>query len=82
MIMHFVDGLRRICGGKGEGEVDSGVSEGGYKVGVLSFKRRPVRYETFTITCIILCVIRGRKAYVPDQSKRRRFGVLSVGLEL
>ena len=28
MIMHFLDGLRRVCGGKSEGEVDLGVSEG------------------------------------------------------
>ena len=31
MIMHFVDGLRRVCGGKSEGEVDLGVSEGSTK---------------------------------------------------
>ena len=28
MIMHFVDELRRVCGGKSGGEVDLGVSEG------------------------------------------------------
>ena len=27
MIMHFVDELRRVCGGKSEGEVDLGVRE-------------------------------------------------------
>ena len=26
MIMHFLDGLRRVCGGKSEREVDLGVS--------------------------------------------------------
>ena len=31
MIMHFVDGLRRVCGGKSEREVDLGVSEGSTK---------------------------------------------------
>ena len=29
--MHFVDELRRVCGGKSEGEVDLGVSEGSTK---------------------------------------------------
>ena len=31
MIMHFLDGLRRVCGGKSGGEVDLGVSEGSTK---------------------------------------------------